>query len=241
MRTALSGILAALLLAAALLSAAPAAADPVPVPFAPDTTCTGSLGAITVPGKLVVPAGATCTLTGTRVLGSIEVGLNATLRASRTTVSGDLLGNQARLISVTGASYVTGHTLLAKGVTATFSGSTAFGGIELSENSGRATLTSATVTDGSVDVTKNRGGATVHSNRVNANLLVEENAAGTSVRSNTIGDNLAVHKNTGGTVIASNRASDNIDCADNVPAPTGSGNVAGADGNGAKTGQCAGL
>jgi hypothetical protein len=237
MRTALSGILAAI----ALLSAPVAAASTDPVPFAPDTTCTGSLGAVTVPGKLVVPANAACTLTGTRVLGSIEVGINATLRASRINVAGDLLGTQARLISVTGGSYVTGHTLLAKGVTATFSGSTAFGGIELSENSGRATLTSATITDGSVDVTKNRGGATVNSNRVNANLLVEENAAGTSVRSNIVGDNLSVHKNTGGTVVAGNRASDNIDCVDNVPAPTGSGNVAGADGNGAKTGQCAGL
>ncbi len=234
MRTALSTTLAALLLAVAV----PAAADPVPL--APDTNCTGTLGAVTVPGKLVVPAGATCTLNSTRVLGSVEVRVNATLRATRVNVAGDLLGNQARLISVTGSSYVAGHTSLAKGVTVTFSGSTAFGGVELSENTGRATLTSATITDGGAEVTKNRG-ATVHGNRVNENLLVEQNTAGVSVRSNTIGDNLAVHKNTGGTVIASNRASDNIDCSDNIPAPTGSGNVAGADGNGARTGQCAGL
>lgn len=239
MRTALSGILAAIALLAPLVTAVPAAADPVPL--APDTNCTGTLGAGTVPGKLVVPAGATCTLNGTRVLGSVEVRANATLRATRITVAGDLLGNQARLISVTAGSHIAGHTSLAKGVTATFSGSTAFGGIELSENSGRATLTSATITNGGAEITKNRGGATVHSNRVNENLLVEQNAAGVSVRSNTIGDNLAVHKNTGGTVIAGNRASDNIDCSDNAPAPTGSGNVAGADGNGAKTGQCAGL
>jgi hypothetical protein len=47
-----------------------------------------------------------------------------------------------------------------------------------------------------------------------------------------------VNKNLGGTVISNNRAGDNIDCTDNNPAPTGSGNVAGTDGGGSKTGQC---
>lgn len=61
------------------------------------------------------------------------------------------------------------------------------------------------------------------------------------MRSNIVGDNLGVNKNLNGTQVFSNRANDNIDCTDNVPAPTGSGNVAGADGGGSKTGQCAGL
>jgi len=232
-------------LALATLAALALSATPVvgaePVPLAPDTVCTGSIGAATVPGKLVVPTGATCTLTGTRVLGSVEVAANATLRASRVTVAGDLLANQARLVSVTGGSHVEGHTQLAKGVTATVQSSTLFGGVEIVESSGRATLTGTTVANGSVIVAKNRGGATVQSNRVNASLTVSENNAGTSVRGNIANDNIAVHKNTGGTVIAGNRTNDNLDCNDNTPAPTGSGNVAGTDGNGAKTGQCATL
>lgn len=227
-------------LAALALSTTPVVgADPVPL--AADTICTSTIGATTVPGKLVVPAGATCVLNGTRVLGSIEIAANATLRATRINVAGDLLGNQARLVSVTGSSHVEGHTQLSKGVTATVQNSTLFGGVELVENSGRATLTGVTVANGSVVVTKNRGGATVQSNRVNASLTVSENNAGVSVRSNIAGDNIAVHKNTGGTVIAGNRTNDNLDCNDNTPAPTGSGNVAGTDGNGAKTGQCATL
>jgi len=235
------GLLVALLVGLPVALAVPAAAASEPAPRAPDTLCAGSIGATTVPGKLVVPANATCTLSGTRILGSVEVGINSTLRATRITVAGDALATQSRLVSITTSSHIEGHTKLSKGITATVSGSSAFGGVELSENSGRATLTSVTVNNGGAFVTKNRGGATVQSNRVNANLSVSENAGGASVRSNIVGDNLGVNKNTGGTAVVSNRANDNIDCTDNAPAPTGSGNVAGADGGGSKTGQCANL
>jgi hypothetical protein len=51
--------------AAALLTAGIAAAG--------DTSCTGALGAVTVNGNLNVPAGASCTLTGTHVTGNVTV------------------------------------------------------------------------------------------------------------------------------------------------------------------------
>ncbi|TDO47234.1 hypothetical protein EV643_109127 [Kribbella sp. VKM Ac-2527] len=226
-----------------VLAATPAvAAEPAePELFAPDTNCTGSIGATTIPGKLVVPDGATCTLTGTHILGSLEVKINSTLRATRIRVEGDALATQARLASITSGSYVVGHVQFSKGITATFTGSTPFGGVELVENSGRATLTGSTFTESPGFVAKNRGGAVVDNNRAGDALLVQENSNGTWVRGNTIVDNLNVSKNLGGTVISNNRAGDNIDCTDNSPAPTGSGNVAGTDGGGSKTGQCAGL
>ena len=223
-----------------VLAAAPAAAAG-PELFAPDTNCTGSIGATTIPGKLVVPNGATCTLNGTHVLGSIEVGINSTLRATRIRVEGDALANQSRLASITSGSYVVGHVQFSKGVTATFTGSTPFGGVELVENSGRATLTGSTFSESPGYVAKNRGGAVVDNNRAGDALLVEGNSGGTWVRGNTIVDSLKVDKNLGGTVISNNRAGDNIDCTDNSPAPTGSGNIAGTDGGGSKTGQCANL
>ena len=206
---------------------------------APDTNCTGSIGAVTIPGKLVVPDGATCTLNGTHILGSVEVKINSTLRATRIRVEGDALANQARLASITSGSYVAGHVQFSKGITATFTGSTPYGGVELVENSGRATLTGSTFTESPGFVAKNRGGAVVDNNRAGDGLLVSENSGGTWVRGNTVVDNLKVNKNLGGTVISNNRAGDNIDCTDNSPAPTGSGNVAGTDGAGSKTGQCA--
>jgi hypothetical protein len=208
---------------------------------APDTNCNGSIGAVTIQGKLIVPDGATCTLSSTRILGSVEVRINSTLRASRINVAGDLLGNQSRLVQVTTSSHIEGHTNIAKGVTVTLQSSNAFGGVNVTENRGRVTMTSVIVGNGGTFIEKNIAGVTAHSNRVNGNMEVSENRAGTSVRSNIVGDNLAVHKNLNGTQIYSNRANDNIDCVDNVPAPIGSGNVAGADGGGSKTGQCAGL
>lgn len=231
-----------LLVAAALtLPAGPALGTEL-TPRAPDTICTGSIGAITVQGKLVVPANATCTLSSTRILGSIEVGINATLRATRINVAGDTLATQHRLVSITTSSHIEGHTKLSKGGSITITSSSAFGGVEISENTARPSLTSVNIANGGLFVEKNRGGATVHSNRVNGNMEVSENSGGvTSVRSNIVGDNISVSKNLNGTQIFSNRANDNIDCTDNVPAPTGSGNVAGADGGGSKTGQCAGL
>lgn len=231
-----------LLVAAALTLPAGPAFGVEMTPRAPDTNCTGSIGAVTIPGKLVVPNGATCTLNGTHILASVEVGINSTIRATRINVAGDFLATQHRLVSITTSSHIEGHTKLSKGGSVTITSSSAFGGVEISENTARPNMTSVRVDNGGVTVSKNRGGATVHSNRVNANLYVVENSGGvTSVRSNITIDNIGIHKNLNGTQIFSNRSGDNIDCVDNVPAPTGSGNVAGTDGGGSKTGQCAGL
>ncbi len=46
-----------------------------------DTVCTGTLGAVTVPGNLIVPAKRTCTLNGTEVVGDVTVNSNGVLNA----------------------------------------------------------------------------------------------------------------------------------------------------------------
>ncbi|SDH17518.1 hypothetical protein SAMN05421505_11266 [Sinosporangium album] len=239
--SALLGLLAA---AALTLPAAPAfGAAPAKAAFlAPDTDCTSSLGAVTVPGKLVVPNGATCTLIGTVVLGGVEVRIDSTLNASGVSVAAGVLASQHRLVSITANSTVQGSIKAVKGGGVTVTDSSAFGGLEITENTARPGLTRAVSDNGGILVAKNQGGATVHSSRANANLMVEENYGGTtSVHSNVAGDNLSVNKNLGGTDIVNNSSNDNINCSDNVPAPTGSGNVGGADGAGSKTGQCAAL
>ncbi len=239
----------------------------VAVPFvpqalaAPDTTCTGTIGSGTVPGKLVVPPGATCTLDGTTVLGTIEVGSSATLRASRIKVeTAEIQATGFRQILITNGSVVDG--LQAKdGGAVTITGSTFEGQVQLQKNTGRVNISSNSLGEGvqitetsdrvtfsgnslegsSAEITKTTGTLTVKSNRVGENLEVSETQGQVTVSSNRVNDNLEVSKNLGGTTISSNTVGDNLSCSDNSPPPTGGGNVAGADGNGSKDGQCAGL
>ena len=74
--------LAALVAATAALPAAPSA-------FAEERSCRGTLGAITV-DNLRVPQGATCTLNGTRVKGTVKVERAATLHATGIRVIGNV-------------------------------------------------------------------------------------------------------------------------------------------------------
>ncbi|GAA3747343.1 hypothetical protein HDA32_001502 [Spinactinospora alkalitolerans] len=64
--------------------AAPAAADLV-------TSCNGQGGAVTVPGDLVVPAGKSCTLTGTTVEGDVTVRAGADLVVKGGTFKGKVI------------------------------------------------------------------------------------------------------------------------------------------------------
>lgn len=59
-----------------------------PANAASTTLCTGELGAVTVTGHISVPAGQTCTLTGTNVTGNATVGTNASLFVLTGTIKG---------------------------------------------------------------------------------------------------------------------------------------------------------
>ena len=74
--------LAVPVIALAALIGAPAAA-------AEERSCRGTLGAVTV-DNLRVPQGATCTLNGTRVKGTIKVQRRATLNATNVRVVGNV-------------------------------------------------------------------------------------------------------------------------------------------------------
>jgi hypothetical protein len=79
------------LLGAALLAAAPASAE--------ERTCRGAIGATTV-DNLRVPSGATCTLTRTKVKGTVKVERGATLYASAIRVIGNIQAENARRVNV---------------------------------------------------------------------------------------------------------------------------------------------
>jgi hypothetical protein len=78
-------------LGAAAMSATPALAE--------ERTCRGKLGATTV-DNLRVPSGATCTLKGTKVKGTVKVERGATLYASAARVVGNIQAENARRVNV---------------------------------------------------------------------------------------------------------------------------------------------
>ncbi|MDQ3112687.1 MAG: hypothetical protein M3Q84_01115, partial [Actinomycetota bacterium] len=67
----LTGI--AIAVTSTLLTASPALAD--------DRVCTGTIGAVSIDGDVVVPDNATCKLEGTKVDGNVKVNNGATLIA----------------------------------------------------------------------------------------------------------------------------------------------------------------
>jgi hypothetical protein len=77
-----------------MLAAIPARAD--------ETSCTGSLVGKTINGNLVVPDGATCSLTNVRVTGNVLVRTGATLvmPGGNVTISGNLYANQCKNVFI---------------------------------------------------------------------------------------------------------------------------------------------
>ena len=162
---------------------------------AEETVCRGALGAVTV-DNLLVPQGANCALTGTRVQGTIKVQRNAALNAAAVRVIGNVQGENARNVVVRGGSRV----------------------------------------GGSVQVVQGQA-ATVRDSVVTQDILYDHNRAALRAISNTVGGNIQAFQNTGGVQISFNRVNGNLQCKENVPPPTGGGNVV----QGNKEDQCARL
>lgn len=124
---------------------------------ADERVCRGRLGAVTV-DNLRVPDGATCTLAGTKVKGTIKVEDRAVLRASGVNVVGNVQAENHRLV-VLRSSRVGGSVQLDQG--------------------GKAGVRSATITgnrvDGDIQLFENRGSQVVSKNRVGGNLQCKEN------------------------------------------------------------------
>ena len=100
---------------ALLLPASPASAE--------ERVCRGTLGAVRV-DNLRVPQGASCTLNGTHVKGTVKVERNATLRATGIRVIGNVQAENARNVIVRGGSRVGGSVQIVQGGAAQILGST---------------------------------------------------------------------------------------------------------------------
>jgi hypothetical protein len=141
---------------------------------AEETDCTGAIGAATV-DNLRVPDGATCSLDGTFVKGTIKVETDATLRARSVRVIGNVQGENAARVVVE-SSEIGGQVQVKQGGGAEVTESRITGDIQLDENSGQPQRVADNDVGGSVQVMKNLGGVAISTNIIDGNLQCKENA-----------------------------------------------------------------
>jgi hypothetical protein len=150
-----------LVAAAAVLVAAPNA-------LAEETKCRGNLNGVTV-DNLKVPTGATCTLNGTKVKGTIKVGRDATLVATNVKVVGNIQAENHTRVVVNGTTTKVGGSIqLVQGLSATIRNTRVNGDIQLFEN---------------------EGAQVVSTNRINGNLQCKENDSAPTGGGNVVGGN----------------------------------------------------
>jgi hypothetical protein len=151
----------------ALLIAAPLALTLAPAAHADETTCRGTLGAVTV-DDLRVPDGASCRLVGTTVQGNITVGTGSRLVAVRVSVEGSIQAEGAERVVVRNRSQVDGSIQLVQG--------------------GSARILRSAV-DSDVQLFGNSGPLLVRGNSIDGNLQCKENTRTPAGGGNSVGGN----------------------------------------------------
>lgn len=155
--------------------------------FAEERVCRTSLGAITL-DNVLVPASATCTLTQTKVKGSIVVKRGATLVTNRTIIIGNVQAEGAKNVTVRRASRVGGSIQIVQGGGAAILGSTIDGSIQLESNRSMLRVINNTV-GADVQVFQNAGGAEISDNRIDGNLQCKANRPAPTGGGNTVQGN----------------------------------------------------
>lgn len=110
----------------------------------------------------------------------------------------------------------TGATLLATSVSVN-------GNVQ-AEGANSVTVNGSSIIGGSVQIVQG-GSATIDRARINGDLYFDENRAPVVATRNIVGGSLQAFQNTGTVRFVGNRMNGNMQCKENMPAPTGSGNV----------------
>ena len=140
-----------LMIACVALGAAPAHAD--------DTTCHGTIGAVSLDGNVIVPEGALCTLIGTRVDGNVHVQSGAALKAKGVRVGGSVQAEDHERVVVKA---LNGHR------------SQVGGSIQLKQGGGGRIAKTDVGSD--IQLFTNGGLFVVEGNRVDGNLQCKNNS-----------------------------------------------------------------
>ena len=144
-----------------------------PIANAEERVCRGSLGRVTV-DNLRVPDGATCTLNGTTVKGTIKVESRATLVADDIKVVGNVQAENAKKVVVRSGSTVGGSVQIVQGGASRIARTTIEGDI-LFDDQTQALAAVRNTVGGNIQAFQNTGGIEISFNRVDGNLQCKEN------------------------------------------------------------------
>ena len=180
--TLLMAVFALALAVCALMAAAPAAQ-------AEERTCRGTIGSATV-DNLRVPQGASCTLNGTKVEGTVKVERNATLVAKAIRVKGNVQSEGFKNITLRQSSVVVGSVQLENG---------------LDGGSGRVLNSKV---NGDLQFFSNDARMIARGNTLLANFQANQNTGGLVIKNNKISENLQCQSNNPAPVGGGNTAGD---------------------------------
>ena len=147
-----------------------------PAAQAEERVCRGTIGATTV-DNLRVPQGASCTLNGTRVEGTVKVERNARLTANGIRVKGNVQSEGFKNIVLRRASVVVGSVQLENG---------------LRDGSGRVLNTRI---NGDLQFFSNKARMIARGNTILANFQANQNTGGLVIKNNRIAENLQCQSN----------------------------------------------
>lgn len=178
----LTGMMALALGVAALLMAASVAQ-------AEERVCRGTIGGATV-DNLRVPQGASCTLNGTRVEGTVKVERSARLFANGIRVKGNVQSEGFQAIYLRQGSVVVGSVQLDNGLrggNGQVLNTRINGDLQFFSNSARMVARGNT-TLANFQANQNNGGLVIQNNRISQNLQCQSNNPAPVGSGNTAGD-----------------------------------------------------
>ena len=155
--------------------------------LAEEKVCRGAFQGKTF-DNVKVPQGASCTLRGVKVKGTIYVNRNARLEAINVNVVGNVQGENARNVIVRKTSEVGGSVQVVQGNRARVTGSKVEGDILYDEQRGEVIVRGNKV-GGNVQAFQNTGGVRIRGNVIDGNLQCKENHPRPTGGNNRVGGN----------------------------------------------------
>jgi hypothetical protein len=160
-----------------------------PAAQAEERTCRGTIGS-TMVDNLRVPQGASCTLNGTKVEGTVKVERNATLVANTIRVKGNLQSEGFKNITLRQNSVVVGSVQLENGLdggSGRVLNSKVNGDLQFFSNDARMIARGNTLL-ANFQANQNTGGLVIENNRIAENLQCQSNNPPPTGGGNTAGD-----------------------------------------------------
>ena len=156
---------------------------------AEERTCRGTIGSATV-DNLRVPQGASCTLNGTKVEGTVKVERNATLVANTIRVKGNVQSEGFENITLRRNSVVVGSVQLENGLdggAGRVLNSRVNGDLQYFSNEARMIARGNTLL-ANFQANQNKGGLVIKNNKISENLQCQSNNPAPVGGGNTAGD-----------------------------------------------------